>query len=333
MPDRLASLPGVPPTPAVARVSSLSPDQVREIRSLVAAAEETDGVAPLSEQVLLHVRPQAEIGLRHLLVTAGNGRPGLLGYAQLDSGSGSDGGGPGGGPGSTGVSAELVVAPDERRRGIGTTLVRAVLADTAGGPVRIWAHGEHPGAGRLAETQGFVRSRELWQMRRALDDSLPEPRFPLEIRVRTFVPGEDEQAWLDLNRRAFATHPEQGRWTLEDLQLREEEPWFDPAGFFLAERDGQQPTLVGFHWTKVHPAGGGVDGRDPIGEVYVVGVAPEAAAQGLGSALTVAGLVHLRSRGLAEVLLYVDADNAPAVAVYTRLGFRRHDVDVTYVHV
>jgi mycothiol synthase len=151
------------------------------------------------------------------------------------------------------------------------------------------------------------------------------------VDVRTFHPGEDDQAWLDLNAAAFAHHPEQGRWTTEDLQRRMEEPWFDPAGFFLAERS-DPPRLVGFHWTKVHS--GEVDraeqGHPPIGEVYVVGVDAAERGNGLGRALTIVGLRHLQSLGLRDVMLYVDADNAPAVRLYENLGFTRYDTDVMF---
>jgi mycothiol synthase len=147
------------------------------------------------------------------------------------------------------------------------------------------------------------------------------------VSVRTFRPGTDEEAWLAVNRSAFSHHPEQGSWTLEDVRLREAEDWFDPAGFFLAERDGQ---LAGFHWTKVHPDGGSDGG--PIGEVYVVGVDPARQGGGLGRVLTMTGLAHLRRLGLAEVMLYVDEDNTAAVRLYTALGFTLWSADAMYRH-
>ena len=147
------------------------------------------------------------------------------------------------------------------------------------------------------------------------------------MSIRTFRPGADEEAWLAVNRRAFARHPEQGSWGMQDLLLREAEPWFDPDGFFLAERDGR---LAGFHWTKVHPDGGA--GGAPLGEVYVVGVDPGRQGGGLGRALTLAGLGYLRERSLAEVMLYVDEDNTAAIAMYTALGFSRRSTDAMYRH-
>jgi mycothiol synthase len=184
---------------------------------------------------------------------------------------------------------------------------------------------------------GFRRSRALWQMRRSLYAPLPPPKVPAGVVVRTFRPGEDDEEWVRVNARAFRDHPEQGVWTVDDLRRRMREPWFDPAGFFLAERDGR---LVGFHWTKVH-GGSGPDhpdgphaheghGHDPIGEVYVVGVDPDEQGTGLGRALTLVGLAHLRHLGLPDAMLFVDADNGPAIRLYERLGFTRWETDVMF---
>jgi len=148
---------------------------------------------------------------------------------------------------------------------------------------------------------------------------VPDVPLPEGITLRAFVPGRDEDAWLAVNAAAFADHPEQGRWTRADIESREAQAWFDPAGFLLAERDG---TLLGFHWTKVH--GGGV------GEVYVIGIAPAATGLHLGSAVLAAGLAHLAGTGQREVILYTDESNAHAMRLYERFGFVRQDVDAQY---
>ncbi|NMO51982.1 mycothiol synthase [Actinoplanes sp. TBRC 11911] len=280
-------------------VDRLSESEAADVLALASAAAQADAVYPLSEDVVLRVRNG---GGRHFLAYA-DGR--LAGYAFLDDGAG-----------------ELFVHPGFRRRGIGT----ALLAAAGDGPLHLWAHGDDPGAQAFASRNGLTRARVLWQMRRPLDTPLPDAALPAGVTVRQFRPGHDESEWLAVNARAFADHPEQGRWTEEDLRLREAEPWFDPAGFLLAVDIAD--TLLAFHWTKVHPA----TATDPaLGEIYVLGVDPAGHRRGMGAALSVAGLRHLADVGLADAMLYVDESNTAAVALYRRLGFEVYQADINYV--
>jgi mycothiol synthase len=166
-------------------------------------------------------------------------------------------------------------------------------------------------------------------MRRSLLAPLAAPEFPEGVRLRPFVVGRDEPEFLRVNNAAFDWHPEQGGWDVDRMKLREAEPWFDPAGFLLAV-DGDD-RLLGFHWTKVHGASAGEHSHEPIGEVYVLGVDPAVRGMHLGKALTLAGLRHLRDRGLNQVMLYVEADNEAAIRVYEDLQFTHWDTDVSYV--
>ena len=316
-------MPDASTTPRVEVAGRLVDEEVERVTAVLHRAADADGALPLSEHVWLHLRHGGEPASRNVLVWSGDD---LVGYAHLDV---SDV--------FSGSSAEVVVDPDHRRRGYGRLLVEQLAELSPDGRLRLWSHGTHPGAERLAERLGFERSRVLWQMRRSLLAPIPPAPVPAGVTVRTFVVGVDEPAWLEVNRRAFAGHPDQAGWTLADLRMREQEDWFDPAGFFLAERDGR---LVGFHWTKVHGSHGHAHGDDghhthahdheAIGEVYVVGVDPDAQGTGLGPALTRTGLAHLRQRGLPQAMLYVDETNTAAIRVYERLGFTRWATDVSY---
>jgi mycothiol synthase len=210
-----------------------------------------------------------------------------------------------------GDQLSVVVRPAARGRGVGT----ALLADVPAGPLSAWSHGDHPAAAALARSHGFDRVRSLWVMRRPTSLSLAEVVVPDGLTIRGYRPGDADEV-IRVNAAAFAHHPEQGAMDATELAERMAEPWFDPAGLLLAVEGDR---LLGFHWTKQH--------SPDLGEVYVVGIDPAAQGRGLGKLLTLAGLHHLAGLGVAEVLLYVESDNTPAVAVYSGLGFTHADAD------
>ncbi len=295
-----------PASPSLAWRTGLSDEDQRAVRSVIAAATKDDGVAPVGDQVL---RELSQDRTRHM-VALDDGA--VVGYLDLAPAADD-------GP----AMAELVVHPRWRRRGIGSAMARAALAEGGSG-TRIWAHGNMEPARATAKSLGLRPARELLQMRRALT-GLPDVAIPAGVRIDTYRGPDDDAELLRVNNAAFAGHPEQGGWTEADVVERRAEAWFDPDGLFLAF-DEQTGEMLGFHWTKVH--------SDDLGEVYVVGVDPGAQGRGVGATLTLIGLHHLADRLSASsrpvVMLYVEADNSAAVNTYQRLGFEVASADVAY---
>lgn len=288
------------------RVTSVDTPTGDDLRGLWSRALEADGVGAVSEAFRLAVGPTERPGVVHLLRFADDDA--LVGYAQVAA------------AGSPEAVAELVVDPSARRAGHGRALLDAALAE---GAHSVWSHGLLPTAEALAASAGLTLTRSLHRMTRALtDDDRAEPVLPQGFSVRAFEPGRDDARWVELNAAAFATHPEQGRLTVDDLHERMAQPWFDAAGFLLVVDDATDE-VVAFHWTKVEPG-------SPAGEVYVVGVDPAHQGRGLGGPLTALGLAHLARLGLDEVELYVDGENTAARRTYQRLGFTDAAVDGQY---
>ena len=326
-----------------------TPGLVERVERIARAAQSHDGAAPLSEQSLVELRRAAgEEGAGLLLVTASEEGE-LVGAAVATAPPSEEAAG----------TLEAVVAPAARGHGVGRALLGFALGEHGLGAelprYRAWVHGtgvvgdsdEYSAplaAVALARDFRFTSVRELWKMRLELTDQAREeiarqaaqhsPKGP--VRLRTFEEA-DAGAWIALNAEAFADHPEQGQLTLDDLSARRAEDWFRPEGFFLAEseRDSTgKPALLGFHWTKIEaeqPAG------EREGEVYAVGVSPDAQGTGLGRSLTLTGMDYLARLGLdgsedplRAIVLYVDADNSAAVGLYRSLGFKPWDVDTMY---
>ena len=211
------------------------------------------------------------------------------------------------------TEAELVVIPDARGRGHGSALVSTIVSSAQPGFL-VWAHGDHPAARALAARYGFEPVRRLLQLRL----TLPEFLGPADISIGPIRLSDDIPEWLALNARAFAHHPEQVSVTRDDLDGIMAEPWFD-ASAFLVMREGDR--MIGYCWLKV---------EHDVGELYVVGVDPAYQGRGIGRQLVEAGLAELAHRGIRESSLYVEADNEPALKLYTSLGYTEYSVDIQY---
>lgn len=262
---------------------------------LAAQAHKADGVAPFNEASIMAIRDRERPRVNIIEL----GRGAVLKAAAFAAGD---------------APVELVVAPEHRRQGIATRIVQELLAD---GERFFWAHGDLPAAQALAASAGLSVQRELLMLRLEFAGAPARERDIDGVTLRTFEPSDVDQI-VQVNARAFASHPEQGAMDRVDFERRASSDWFDPRGLFVAERDGR---VIGFHWTKV---------EDGVGEVYVVGIDPDAQGGGLGTALTARGLRHMYELGLGVVDLYVEGDNHAALAVYRKLGFTDHKRDTLY---
>ncbi|WP_125100499.1 mycothiol synthase [Leucobacter chromiireducens] len=282
-----------------------TPEALTAARELAARAEAADGTPPVSDQAMLAVAN----GQRTLLLFGDAAAPGaepialgIIGEGELD----------------------LVVQPEARGRGVGRAALIALLArhELGPGPLRAWAHGENPAATSLLERAGFAPVRSLYRM--GLDPHLlpGDARDPLRLApgglaLHTFGQGANDAAdWVRVNAAAFATHPEQGRMTEEDLALLRQEPWFD-AGDLILLSDAHGD-VIGSTWLKTvrDAASGAVDT-----ELYALAVHPESAGRRLGRLLLDVTLARMAQHSPRTVTLYVDGDNARAVRLYETAGF------------
>ena len=287
-----------------------TPSMLERVSELARRAQAVDGQPPFSDQSLVELGR----GERQLITVGVDGQ--AASAVRQPAGAGREM------MGAAIVSAdefELVIDPDSRCHGLGTSLAAKVLA-TAPDARSVWAHGDHPGSRALAGRFGFEAVRTLLQLRAEVPESASRASSLRDgLGISTFRPGIDDADWLTLNALAFADHPEQGQLAQRDLDDRISQDWFSPDDFLLVHDDGE---LIAFCWLKV---------EGEIGEFYAVAVDPEKHGGGLGRILMDAGFRRFAEQGIRTAALYVEADNAPALALYQRFGFTQHTIDVRYV--
>lgn len=293
-------------------VSQLEQPHLEHLPELLNAAARADGHEPIGEHKFLRLKRGEDLAVAMLAYEHGT----LAGYAHtVTYGQGSD----------RRVSCEFVVHPGERRRGVGKLLLAQALAHAEAQHARridVWAYNDSVASSRMAAQFGFTANRKLLHLHRHIGD-LPRVAPPEGAALRAFRAGGDDVAWLALNNRIFAGHPENGSWTLDDLHARMEQLWFNAGDILMLEIGGK---LAGFCWLKIEERGAA--GR--VGEIYIIGTGPEYRGIGLGRYLLSHALGHLGERDTRIAAIYVDESNRAAVSLYEANQFHHHHVDVCY---
>ena len=292
----------------------LSDSERTEVDALMADAWRADGTRPMSDHMWLDLREGGRRGYAGV-IARDDDHDHIIGYCQVSRGNDSWG-------------IDLIVHPHHRydMAEIGPRLLTEainVVKGDGGGHVHWWVFEANNAHATLAGSAGFRPGRRLLQLRRPLPLEQSHLDLLAGFDTTSFRVGADETEWLGINNAAFATHPEQGGWTHETIASRQSEPWFDADGFRVHRTDG---AMDGFCWTKVHH-----DGSETLGEIYAVGVDPAVTSRGIGRRLVIDGLRHLASVGADTAMLYVDADNAAAMRVYSGLGFTSHHSELAFV--
>jgi mycothiol synthase len=298
--------------PRVEILTQLGGAELAQVRALLDMARLHDGVAAIGEHKFLRVSSGTNAsGVKAILARDGER---LVGYANVEQFPIKGGGR---------LSAEMVVHPDARRRGVASLMLQAIIDEARAHDldrVDIWAYHQLSGTHELAAKFGFKPSRTLLEIRMPLPRAFPEAPLPPGVELRAFLPGQDDAEWLALNNLVFASHPEQGAWDQEDLAVRLKQPWFDAEDFLVATKGGR---LVAYNWLKL-------DHERREGEIYVIGVHPDERRRHFGRSLTIIGLQHMRKRGMDQASAYVDALNSGALAMYYSLGFTLDHSDLCY---
>jgi mycothiol synthase len=293
-------------------VSQLEGQHLEQLPELLEAATCADGHEPIGEHKFLRLQRGDDLAVAVLAYDHGR----LVGYAHTVVYRDHD---------AKRLSCEFVVHPESRGRGIGRVLLaKATEHAQAQGVARVdaWAYNDSPASVHLAAQLGFAPVRRLLHLHRHVAEA-PAAAAVAGALVRGFRLGRDESRWLALNNRIFAGHPENGSWTPADLEARIAQPWFNADDLLMLEVYGAP---AGFCWLKIEDR----RGEGLVGEIYVVGTAPECRGMGLGRMLVAEALRRLREREARIAAIYVDEANHAAVSLYEDAGFHHHHVDVCY---
>ncbi|MBI2329237.1 MAG: GNAT family N-acetyltransferase [Chloroflexi bacterium] len=238
------------------------------------------------------------------------------------------------------VTAELTIGrvilncwvhPEHRRRGLATKLfsqARRRAQELGARVAHVNIMEDNVAAKSMLTRLGFKFVRRFLELRLDLAEipwaDIDQPA----LGYRHLQPGEEDKLAL-IQNRAFS-----GNWgynpnTVEEIIYRTNLSGCSPQDVVLiCEGD----KIVAYCWTVVTSERGVPNGGGK-GRIFMMGADPDYKGRGVGKRVLLAGLAHLKSKGLAIVDLTVDSENKVACALYRSVGFQLRTNSLWYEKV
>lgn len=210
----------------------------------------------------------------------------------------------------------LVVHPGARRQGAGRALTEAseeTLKTTPDGPLVLFPPHGNDGAVAFLRATGFRYDHSSWRFVLDPKKTMSVPALPAGIEHSGYDDA-DVLPYIELINTSFLDHPTPIRVTLEQIEHVHGQADFDPGAIAILRNE--TGVTIGFCAT-------GIDRSEypPVGSIRLVGVLRAYRGRGLGRWLLLWGIQRLRSQGIEQIELSVDAENENAVGLYRSVGF------------
>ncbi len=218
------------------------------------------------------------------------------------------------------VVLECWVHPEHRRKGLATRLcTQAMLQaqETGASVAHINIVGDNEIAEEVLSRLGFKYVRTFLELKLDMADFDWPDADQTIIQYRHLQAGEEERL-TQIQNASFS-----GTWgfnpnTVEDIAYRLNTSNHSPDDVLLVSEGGK---ITGYCWLSITGnQASTIAGR--TGRISMIGVDPAYRGQGYGKKVLLAGLIHLRNKGLAVAELTVDSENQVARSLYESVGFK-----------
>jgi mycothiol synthase len=235
------------------------------------------------------------------------------------------------------VQTKGTIDPEWRRQGLGTTLMRwmihradelhAATHPEAPGQVAAGAGSSNVGADRMLRNLGFEDERYYFEMRRPLDQPVPDAPLADGLQLTSYD-GSYEEALREAHFEAFSDHwgwtpPTTEAWRARNIGSR---AFRGTQSYYVVDGGTIAAYVNGYEWEADTEATG-------IRELYIGQVGSRRAYRGRGLARAALAkvLTEAAQAGYQRASLGVDADNPTgALGLYESLGFTVHNRYVNY---